>query len=174
MEVAPSSAVGRVETVGQRFGAAPGEVGHAVAALALPFTAVFAGHAFRVELVEGEGLFGGQRLERGHDVLLVAAAGKRVDQPGQGVAQIADQIAGEGRVVGHALQHVGHAGAPVDAAHAAYRGHHLRVDRGHVAGGGAAVAVADQINLVGAGGGEDVLHLAGQLFCRAPGCPRRR
>ena len=66
--------------------------------------------------------------------------------------------------VSQELHVVGDGGAPVDAADAGHRCHVLGIDRGHIARGRAAVAMADQIDLVRPGGGEDGLDLARCLF----------
>lgn len=68
--------VGRIEIVGQGFGVILGEVGYVVIVLMLFFIVVFVGYVFWVELVEGEGFFGGQCFECGYDVLLVVVVGK--------------------------------------------------------------------------------------------------
>ncbi len=159
--------VAGVKQVGQRAGAAPGVVAHAVHAVGA-FAAGAGGNALRELGVEARRALAVERLQRAEGVLRGAAgaAGEKVDQRAEAIDDARQQRGGDraGGAVADALEEVGGGRALVRRADAGDRGDQVRAHGGDVAGGGAAVAVADQVDLGLAADGDDVLDLLQQLL----------
>ncbi len=81
---------------------------------------------------------------------------------GSGGSQLLGGRAGR-RIGAH---QIGDVRAVVHPAHAGSGGDQLGGDRGDIANGGAAVGVADQIDLLGTGGGQQQFDLGEQLLPR--------
>ncbi|MNZ65067.1 hypothetical protein D3C78_832510 [compost metagenome] len=154
-----------IQYVGHVAAPAPGEVVDAVVGQQRPLAAVLAGQPFRIALVEALGPGAGQGIEGGEGILgQVTAAGEQRDDPGE------RRGGGQRQLLGHrARRHpgahqIGDLGALVDAPHAGGGGDQLGGDRGHIANGGAAVGVTDEVHLLRPCDGEHLLHLPEQLL----------